>query len=63
MGARLKDKPLDYTDGKRVGVLSYEGVFYELSLGGGDMRRCSHLVLNHRSTDARSEGTTCESGT
>lgn len=39
VGARVKDRPLDYLDGKRVGVLSFEGVFYELSLGGGDMRR------------------------
>ena len=39
VGARVKDQPLDYLDGKRVGVFSFEGVFYELSLGGGDMRR------------------------
>ena len=39
VGARVKDRPLDYLDGRRVGVLSFEGVFYELSLGGGDMRR------------------------
>ena len=39
VGARVRDRPLDYLDGKRVGVLSFEGVFYELSLGGGDMRR------------------------
>ena len=39
VGARVKDRPLDYLDGKRVGVLSFEGVFYELSLGGGDMHR------------------------
>jgi outer membrane protein assembly factor BamB len=39
VGARVKDRPLDYLDGKRVGVVSFEGVFYELSLGGGDMRR------------------------
>ncbi len=39
VGARVKDRPLDYLDGKRVGVLSFEGVFYELSVGGGDMRR------------------------
>jgi len=38
VGARVKDRPLDYLDGKRLGVLSFEGVFYELSLGG-DMRR------------------------
>jgi outer membrane protein assembly factor BamB len=38
VGARVKDRPLDYQDGKRLGVLSFEGVFYELSLGG-DMRR------------------------
>ncbi len=38
VGARVKDRPLDYLDGKRVGVVSFEGVFYELSLGG-DMRR------------------------
>lgn len=39
VGARVRDRPLDYGDMKRVGVLSFEGVFYELSLGGGDMRR------------------------
>jgi outer membrane protein assembly factor BamB len=39
VGARVKDRPLDYLDSKRVGVLSFEGVYYELSLGGGDMRR------------------------
>jgi outer membrane protein assembly factor BamB len=39
VGARVRDRPLDYADGKRVGVLSFEGVFYELSVGGGDMRR------------------------
>lgn len=39
VGARVRDRPLDYLDGKRVGVLSFEGVFYELSLSGGDMRR------------------------
>jgi len=39
VGARVKDRPLDYLDGRRVGVVSFEGVFYELSLGGGDMRR------------------------
>jgi hypothetical protein len=39
VGARVRDRPLDYADGKRVGVLSFEGVYYELSLGGGDMRR------------------------
>ena len=39
VGARVKDQPLDYLDGKRVGVFSFEGVFYELSLGGGDMKR------------------------
>ena len=39
VGAVAKDRPLDYGDGKRVGVFSYEGVFYELKLGGGDMRR------------------------
>ena len=38
VGARVKHRPLDYLDGKRVGVLSFEGVYYELSLGG-DMRR------------------------
>ena len=42
VGARVKDRPLDYLDSKRVGVLSFEGVYYELSLGGGDMR---HRVL------------------
>ena len=39
VGARMKDRPLDFGDLKRVGVISFEGVFYELSLGGGDMRR------------------------
>lgn len=39
VGARAPHRPLDYLDGKRVGVLSFEGVFYELSLRGGDMRR------------------------
>lgn len=39
VGASVKDRPLDYGDAKRVGVLSFEGVFYELSLNGGDMRR------------------------
>jgi len=39
VGARVEDRPLDYLDGERVGVVSFEGVFYELSLGGGDMRR------------------------
>lgn len=39
VGARVRDRPLDYGDLERVGVLSFEGVFYELSLGGGDMRR------------------------
>lgn len=39
VGAGVKDQPLDYRDGKRVGVISFEGVFYELSLKGGDMRR------------------------
>ncbi|HQZ15675.1 MAG TPA: PQQ-binding-like beta-propeller repeat protein [Vicinamibacteria bacterium] len=39
VGARVKDRPLDYLDGKRVGVISFEGVFYELSLGGGNMQR------------------------
>ena len=34
----MKHRPLDYLDGKRVGALSFEGVFYELSLGG-DLRR------------------------
>lgn len=38
VGARVKDRPLDYLDGKRVGVISFEGVFYELSLKGGDMK-------------------------
>ena len=38
VGARVKHRPLDYLDGKRVGALSFEGVFYELSLGG-DLRR------------------------
>lgn len=39
VGARVPHRPLDFLDGKRVGVLSFEGVFYEVSLGGGDMRR------------------------
>jgi outer membrane protein assembly factor BamB len=39
VGAVVKDRPLDFQDRKRVGVFSFEGVFYELSLGGGDMRR------------------------
>ena len=39
VGARARDRPLDFRDGNRVGVLSFEGVFYELKLGGGDMRR------------------------
>lgn len=39
VGARVPYRPLDYLDGKRVGVLSFEGVFYEVSLRGGDMRR------------------------
>ena len=38
VGARMKDRPLDYLDGRRVGVASFEGVFYELSLRGGDMK-------------------------
>lgn len=44
VGARVKDRPLDYLDGKRVGVLSFEGVYYELSLRGGDMRRRALLA-------------------
>lgn len=44
VGARVRDRPLDYLDGKRVGVLSFEGVFYELSLGGGDMRKRALLA-------------------
>jgi outer membrane protein assembly factor BamB len=39
VGARVKDRPLDFLDGKRVGIFSFEGVFYEVSLGGGDLRR------------------------
>ena len=39
VGARVLHRPLDFLDGKRVGILSFEGVFYEVSLGGGDMRR------------------------
>ena len=39
VGAVVKDRPVDFHDRKRVGVFSFEGVFYELSLGGGDMRR------------------------
>jgi hypothetical protein len=46
VGARVKDRPLDYLDGKRVGVVSFEGVFYELSLKGGDMRR--RVLLSSR---------------
>jgi outer membrane protein assembly factor BamB len=46
VGARVKDRPLDLRDGKRVGVLSFEGVFYELSLKGGDMRR--RVLLSSR---------------
>ncbi len=46
VGARVKDRPLDFLDGKRVGVLSFEGVFYELSLNGGDMRR--RVLLSSR---------------
>lgn len=46
VGARAKDRPLDYQDGKRVGVLSFEGVFYEVSLKGGDMRR--RVLLSSR---------------
>ncbi|MBX7186243.1 MAG: PQQ-binding-like beta-propeller repeat protein [Vicinamibacteria bacterium] len=38
VGARVKDRPLNYREGKRVGVLSFEGVFYEVSQGG-DMRK------------------------
>jgi hypothetical protein len=38
VGARVKDRPLVYQNDKRVGILSFEGVFYELSFGG-DMRR------------------------
>lgn len=39
VGARVQDRPLDFGDHKRVGIISFEGVFYEVSLGGGDMRR------------------------
>lgn len=46
VGARVKDRPLDYLDGRRVGVLSFEGVFYEVSLKGGDMRR--RVLLSSR---------------
>lgn len=46
VGARAKDRPLDYLDGKRVGVFSFEGVFYEVSLKGGDMRR--RVLLSSR---------------
>ncbi|MBK5255855.1 MAG: PQQ-binding-like beta-propeller repeat protein, partial [Vicinamibacteria bacterium] len=46
VGARVKDRPLDYLDGKRVGVISFEGVFYELSLKGGDMKR--RVLLSSR---------------
>ena len=44
VGARVKDRPLDFGDGRRVGILSYEGVFYEVSLKGGDMRRRAPLA-------------------
>lgn len=44
VGARVKDRPLDYLDGERVGVVSFEGVFYELSLGGGDLRHRALLA-------------------
>jgi outer membrane protein assembly factor BamB len=43
VGARVPYRPLDYLDGRRVGVLSFEGVFYEVSLRGGDMRRRAPL--------------------
>ena len=46
VGARVKDRPLDFLDGKRVGVISFEGVFYELSLKGGDMKR--RVLLSSR---------------
>jgi outer membrane protein assembly factor BamB len=46
VGARVKDRPLDFLDGRRVGVLSFEGVFYELSLKGGDMKR--RVLLSSR---------------
>jgi hypothetical protein len=46
VGARVKDRPLDFRDGKRVGVISFEGVFYELSLKGGDMKR--RVLLSSR---------------
>jgi len=46
VGARVKDRPLDFLDGKRVGVFSFEGVFYEISLGGGDLRR--RVLLSSR---------------
>ncbi|MEO8501212.1 MAG: PQQ-binding-like beta-propeller repeat protein [Vicinamibacteria bacterium] len=46
VGARVRDRPLDFLDGKRVGVLSFEGVFYEVDLGGGDMRR--RVLLSSR---------------
>ena len=42
---------LDYLDGKRVGVFSFEGVFYEVSLKGGDMRR--RVLLSSRRGSAR----------
>jgi outer membrane protein assembly factor BamB len=44
VGATVRNRPLDFGDRKRVGVVSYEGVFYELSLGGGDMRRRTPLA-------------------
>ncbi len=46
VGARVKHRPLDFLDGKRVGVFSFEGVFYELSLRGGDMKR--RVLLSSR---------------
>ena len=44
VGASVAHRPLDFQDRKRVGVISYEGVFYELSLRGGDMRRRALLA-------------------
>lgn len=46
VGASVEHRPLDFQDTKRVGVVSFEGVFYELSKGGGDMRR--RVLLSSR---------------
>jgi outer membrane protein assembly factor BamB len=56
VGARVKDRPLDYADRKRVGVISFEGVYYEVSLGGGDMRRRVLLASRPYGPPQMSEG-------